>query len=188
MEQSIPTILIAAALALTPALTLASPPDLCAERVRAADGSTYHDVTGFEISRWCEPHTDPPVWAAPLCCVVTDEANCVAPTPGSRCHTGMMFWCEYGERVGDGVACYQPAPDACEMGFCSEVENPNGMTVFEDTVWLCCDNIADELECIFATTTGIGELPQNNSCGGFLAACEWGVSNLDGTVECFDVL
>ena len=96
----------------------------------------------------------------------------------------MKFWCEYGKNDGDRVACYQTGRGACESGFCSEIENPNGMTVFEDTVWLCCHELDDDLTCVFATMTEVGELPENTSCGGFLAACSWGVTNLDGTVDC----
>lgn len=172
----------AALLLLSPASAGAAPPDLCDELVVNAAGEVYRDSTGASISRWCEPRTDPPAWDAPVCCVVTDEANCVPTNSRGRCDVGMAFWCDYGERVDDGVACYQPGPSACDVGGCMDIENPNGMEVFHAAIWLCCtEHSADDIECSHA---GMGDSP-NMSCGGFLAICNWGVTNQDGTVECY---
>ena len=187
MEKPILSALLAA-LILLPAQVSAAPPNLCDEPVLNSSGLPYMDVTGLTISRWCEPHVEPPAWNAAVCCVVTDEANCVATVNG-RCRTGMMFWCDHGERIGDGVACYQHAPDLCDMGSCSEIYNPDGMEVFEGTVWSCCEELANGLSCTFAEMTDVGDVPSESSeesCGGFLAACVWGVTNPDGTISCFD--
>jgi len=184
MANSTRSLTLLALLTLTPTSSLASPPpDLCAEPVLKADGSPYQDSTGFELSRWCEPRIDPPVWDGPACCVVTDEANCVPPTSRGTCTVGMQFWCEHGELVGDGLACYQQGPDACALGACSDIENPNGTTMFEGNNWVCCEELNDALECVWATWTETGELP-NADCGGWLAICDYGMTNIDGTVTC----
>ena len=175
-------LLAGAALLLSSTPAEAAPPDLCDELVLNASGDVYRDVTGMGISRWCEPHTDPPAWDAPVCCVVTDEANCTPANSRGRCDAGMAFWCDYGEQVGDGVACYQPAPSACEAGFCPEIENPNGMTVFYESIWVCCQDTGWwDVEC---TPAGVGSDPELG-CGGYLTSCNWGATNADGTVDCY---
>ena len=189
MDNSIRTfaILGVVALAFTPTTSTASrlPPDLCEEPVLKVDGSPYQDSTGLELSRWCEPRVDPPAWDGSVCCVVTDEANCVPPTSRGTCAAGMQFRCEYGEVVGDGVACYQKGPDACELGACLDVENPNGMTVFEGNNFICCEELNDELDCSFAGSLEPDELPEFD-CGGFLAICNHGMTNADGGITCLE--
>ena len=190
MDTSIGMIITTAAL-LRPCIAHASPPsprlppDLCAEPVRLADGSVYTDTTGFWLSRWCEPHTDPPVWAADVCCVITDEVSCAPTTSRGTCASGMQFWCEYGEQIGEGVTCYQPGRDACASGFCGDIENPNGMTVFVGTIWVCCTELNDDITCVHHQYIEDYGYPDGSTCGGFLAACNWGATNLDGTVDCY---
>jgi len=102
MDNSIRTfaILGMAALAFTPTTSTASqlPPDLCAEPVLKVDGSPYQDSTGLELSRWCAPRVDPPVWDGAACCVVTDEANCVLTDDVKR-----DAWLPVGDDLGQGV-------------------------------------------------------------------------------------
>ena len=184
-QLTILSTLLVGALVVVPARATAAPPDLCDEVVLTADGSPYEDSTGQRVSRWCEPHVDPPVWNSSMCCAVGDEADCVPTNSRGSCSVGMKFWCDYGEQVGEGVACYQPAPSACDLGACLEVENPNGMSVFTDAIWLCCEDYGADVECVHAGMTDWGEYPDSD-CGGFLAMCDWGVTNADGTVDCFN--
>ena len=183
LSLSLSSLLTFAALVLLPVNADAAP-DLCDELALNTAGAPYTDTTGVGISRWCEPRTDPPAWAAPVCCAITDEANCTPATSRGECRTGMKFWCDYGEQIGDGVACYQPGPGACESGFCSEIENPNGMTVFHDHIWLCCYDLGNDVSCAHAGVTGNTGSPEGE-CGGFFVICNWGASNADGTVDCY---
>ena len=161
----------AALLLLSPAPADAAPPDLCDELILNATGEVYRDSTGAGISRWCEPHTDPPAWDAPVCCVVTDEANCVPTNSRGRCDAGMAFWCDYGERIGDGVACYQPLPSACELIDCIAPPEP---ATQELSTPLCC----------FAG--GCYELDFEESCDGLFMMCHTPVSNENGSTGCAD--
>lgn len=161
----------AALLLLSPAPADAAPPDLCDELILNATGEVYRDSTGAGISRWCEPRTDPPTWDAPVCCVVTDEANCVPTNSRGRCDAGMAFWCDYGERIGDGVACYQPLPSACDFGGC--LEPPAGVPLEQSTP-LCC------------MAGGCWALDFEEYCGGWFSFCEAPYTKEDGTVGCGD--
>lgn len=169
---------------LAPITAAAAPPDLCGERVSTVDGGLYEDANGRDISRWCTPHADPPRWDAPVCCVVGEEADCVPTTPRGACSLGMKFWCEYGEQLGEGVACYEPAPSVCAMGLCLELDDPDATVVFDGAIWLCCQDYGADAECVHAGMTEWGEYPESD-CGGFLAMCDWGVTNQDGTVDCY---
>ncbi len=160
----------------------AAPPDLCADRVLGPTGDPYEDSVGRTISKWCEPHTSPPTWGADVCCVITDEANCVAPDEVGRCSIGMKFGCQYGEQIGDGVACYEPGPSACDMGFCS-VQSPEPEAEWAAAIWLCCHEDGDWIECTFAGESDNYDIPEV-SCSGYLAICNWGQTLLDGTVSC----
>ena len=174
-------VVVSALVGLLPSIGLAAPPDLCEEVVYNDLGQPYQDSIGQTISKWCDPHTNPPVWNGDVCCVVMDEANCVAPDENGRCSLGMKFSCQYGEQIGDGVACYQHAPSACAMGFCSDY-TPGG-SPFEDTSWLCCYDKGDDVDCFYAGE-GKDDTPPAVVCTGFLAGCNYGQSMADGTVDC----
>lgn len=162
----------------------AAPPDLCEEPVLTVDGSVYQDSTGLTLSRWCEPHTDPPLWDGKVCCSLTDGVHCQAPTATGGCATGKAFHCEYGEAVGDDVVCYQPGPWACDLGLCGSYDSTNP-EIFAATIWGCCvEKGINDLICTFAGVTNNGE-PPASPCGGFLAICNWGQTNLDGSITCF---
>lgn len=177
-------LIVTTLLVLIPAEGHAAPPDLCDEPVRTVDGGLYEDSTGLTISRWCEPHTDPPVWGRSVCCSITDEAYCEPATTAGRCMTGTTrFGCEFGEQIGEQVVCYQPGPGACEQGFCIDYER-GGPEVFVATIWECCVPIVNDVVCHFAGSTNNGA-PPDTDCGGFFSICQWGQSNLDGTTSCF---
>lgn len=177
-------ILIVVALATyTPTNANAAPPDLCDDPVLTVDGDLYEDITGLTISRWCEPNTDPPVWDAPVCCLTEGEGRCVPlPTTG-RCEIGTLFTCDYGEQIGDRVTCYQPGPSACDLGFCAEYDS-SAPQVWASSTWACCLDIVSDIICTYAGESSNGE-PPNSDCGGFMSVCNWGQSNLDGTITCF---
>ena len=78
------------------------------------------------------------------------------------------------------MACYQPGPSACDMGACDEIYNPNGTHVFVYNIWVCCMDTDDGLDCYHHAVTEGGAVPQSQ-CAGFLAICDWGATNLDGT-------
>ena len=177
------TLIVVALAICSPIDANAAPPDLCDEPVLTVDGDVYEDVTGLTISRWCEPHTDPPEWGAPVCCTVKGDVECVPMPTTGRCKIGAPFTCDYGEQIGERVACYQPGPSACEIGLCAEYEW-DFPQIWAATLWVCCTGIVSDLLCNFAGETNNGE-PPDSDCGGYIAICNWGQSNLDGTVTCF---
>jgi hypothetical protein len=183
--RKVACLVVGAVLAWLPSSSQASPPDLCEDVVLGPTGEPYTDSQGVTISKWCEPHIDPPVWGGDVCCVVTDEANCIPPDPVGRCSIGMKFTCEYGEQVGEGVACYQPAPWVCELGFCSNEYNHEEPT-WSSTSWVCCHtNDGINGYCEYAGETYGGDQPPAGVvCDGILGACNWGQTNEDGTVTC----
>lgn len=76
------------------------------------------------------------------------------------------------------MICYQPFANVCDFGFCGDVLPPDGGPL-EDL--LCCwpsgactevFTAEDWLDC--------GEF------GGVSGSCLYGVTNEDGTVDCFD--
>lgn len=175
-------VIVAALATLTPTLANATPPDLCDERVLTVDGDLYEDSTGLTISRWCAPHTDPPIWDGPACCSITDEARCEAPTGTGRCASGTRYHCDYGEQFGDEVVCYEPGPSACELGLCGEYDG-GILSATVGTIWVCCIDIITDAICHYAGTTSNGDPPEVD-CAGFMGICNWGQTNLDGTVTC----
>ena len=160
----------------------AASPELCKQAILTEIGQPYMDSVGQTISRWCEPHTNAPVWGSEVCCELGDEAHCVLPEADGGCDVGAAYSCEYGEQVGDEVVCYQPGPDACEMGFCADEVIGEGLET-RTTTWLCCQGDFDFLECRWAGDTKDNDIPVV-ACSGWLAICNWGWTNLDGTVSC----
>lgn len=177
------TLIVVALITCSPTNANAAPPDLCDEAVLNADGDLYEDITGFTISRWCEPHTDPPVWRADVCCSPKIDAECTPMPTTGRCHIGSAFSCDYGEQIGDRVTCYEPGPGACELGLCPEYDT-NIPQLWTATIWVCCTGLVNDLLCTFAGESSNGE-PPSSDCGGYIAICNWGQSNLDGTITCY---
>lgn len=176
--MEITTLFLAGSLAIIPALTpaTAEAPDLCADVYLAADGSPIHDSTGRTLSRYCQwTGPDAPRFDDEVCCALdTTGAACGLPDTRGQCEFGEPYWCEFGEvdSLG-GVVCYQPLPDACEAGYC--VEAPAGTPPGEAFESMCCGpGGCFHMEHIY------------DDCDGEYAVCWWGISNADGTVECFD--
>ena len=155
------------------------PPDLCEEPVLAVTGEVYMDQQGSTISRFCKPRIDPPVLDREVCCSIGTSASCKLPNSVGRCTSGMKFWCEFGEMIGSGVACYQDGPGMCEQGFCT-AEYVGGGTPFSETSWVCC---SDEGECVYVGESGMTP-PAGASCVGSFTMCSDGSTNEDGTVNC----
>jgi hypothetical protein len=157
-------------------------PDLCADVYVDASGKPYTDAIGQTISRFCEwTGPEAPVLDGQVCCTISgDSAQCHLPNRQGRCSTGTWaYYCEFGEATSSGaVVCYQPFPSVCDLGFCGDVAPPeagpqeNGMCCWPSGV-----------------CTGVETFEQWKGCGqggGILGFCGVGVTNADGTVDCFD--
>ena len=155
--------------------TTGSPPNLCDEVYLGEDGGPIHDSTGRTLSRHCEwTGPDAPVLDSEVCCELDESgAACSLPDTRGQCSFGERYWCEYGEATAlGGVVCYQPLPDACEAGHC--VEAPTEPPTGEPIEAMCCG------------AGGCLPIEWGDDCEGQFVACLWGISNTDGTVECFD--
>lgn len=166
---------LAVSLAFIPNLSSASSlPDLCDDVHLDSAGVPIHDAKGVTLSRYCEwTGPDAPWWGASLCCSF-DAAGAHCTAPSSRgCGGAYEMWCEYGEQHGDGsVTCYQPLPDACEAGYC--VAAPQNPPTGEPYTAMCCG------------AGGCFPASAADPCDGDFVVCDWGISNADGSVECFD--
>jgi hypothetical protein len=166
---------------LTTLLTTLTNPDLCANVYVDENGVPYTDAIGQTWSRFCDwtgPST--PVLDRDVCCTISgDDATCTLPSSNGRCKTGSKMYCEYGEVLSTGVViCQQPFPSICDFGFCGDVLPPNSGPLEDD---ICCfPNGA----CINVIT--VDDLVACNNGGGIDGYCEDGVTNVDGTVDCFD--
>ena len=83
------------------------------------------------------------------------------------------MWCDHGARnTADGsVACYQPFPDACDLGHCEDA--PAG-TQTGDTIGVCC-----------LPGHGCWEIHPLEDCEmGYFSWCDDPYSNEDGSVGC----
>lgn len=158
----------------------ATSPDLCADVYVDADGQPLTDAAGQTVSRYCQPAgPDAPVLDADVCCSIDgDQAKCVFPDAHGRCSRDAKMYCEYGESIGAEVICYQRFPSACDFGFCDGVAPP-GLGPFEGI--LCCWNGSICIE--IATLVEVGFCDDNY---GYIAWCDNGAQNSDGTVDCFD--
>ncbi|PRP90463.1 hypothetical protein ENSA5_64770 [Enhygromyxa salina] len=158
------------------ASTAGSSPDLCADVYLGEDGAPVHDSTGGTLSRHCEwTGPDAPRLDGDVCCELdTSGARCSLPNARGECEFGDLYWCEYGEANSlGGVVCYQPLPDACEAGYCvapTDDPTPTG----EPIEAMCCG------------AGGCFPAKASEHCEGEFLWCRWGISNTDGTVECFD--
>jgi hypothetical protein len=147
--------------------------DLCADVYVDADGQPYTDSIGQTLSRYCKwTGPNPPKLASDVCCIIDEDgAACSLPDANGRCTWGVRRYCQYGEvGASGGVVCMQPFPDACALGHCVQAPElpPPG-----EPIIACCTNV-----CFQVT-------PGEQSCGGTIAACGWGQTNLDGTVTCY---
>ena len=164
-------------------ILLTTNPDLCADVYVDANGEPYTDAAGQTLSRFCEwTGPDAPVLDLNVCCTISgDNARCSLPDRKGRCSTGSRaYYCEHGEATSTGaVVCYQSFLSACDLGFCGDVLPPGGGPL-EDT--LCCwggTGTCTELEtAVDAFECGSG--------GGYVAFCDDGAQNADGTIDCFD--
>ena len=155
-------------------------PDLCAEVMRGPDGAEIWDSTGRHLSRYCEwTGPDAPVWDDDVCCEVDDSgATCTSNTSrDGSCSVGSRYSCEYGEQVSTGeVVCYQPLPSMCDAGLCVEAPAVTPPTVALIPFILCC---GPNGACVWAGYSA-------GACEGEILYCFWGMSNEDGTVDCFE--
>ena len=152
-----------------------SVPDLCDIPRLAADGSAITDSTGQHLARYCEwTGPDAPVLDSEVCCELDDSgAACSLLDTRGGCSAGERYWCEHGEANAlGGVVCYQPLPDACEAGYC--VAAPEDPPIGEPLEEMCCG------------AGGCFPIGLFEDCDGEFVVCWWGISNADGTVECFD--
>jgi hypothetical protein len=160
----------------------ATAPDLCADVYLDAAGNPYTDVIGQTLSRYCQ-WTGPqaPVWDADVCCTIDgDGAHCSAPGANGRCVIGYRMFCEYAAAVpGGGVICYQPFPSMCDAGYC--IEAPPDVSTLPQASLLGCCNGGGGCQPIEAAQIG-----NCDASGGTLLFCHDGVTNIDGTMDCWD--
>ena len=168
---------------LLPSLLLFNPngsPDLCAEPLLGPDGLGISDSTGRYLSRYCEwSGPDVPVWDDDLCCTASPSTlTCTASgTRDEACRSGARYYCEYGERTPTGeVVCYQPWPSACDAGLCVDPPADGPPIVAVTPLVLCCYSNG---ECVWAGYS-------SGECEGEILHCFWGMTNEDGTAECFE--
>jgi hypothetical protein len=157
----------------------ATSPDLCAVPYLDMTGAPCTDSIGQTLSRYCEwTGPDAPVLGKDVCCVTDSEsATCWMPDARGGCGSGSKWSCEHGEQLADGrVVCYQSFPSACDFGLC--VHAPDvPPTVVADLI--CCMGES----CTEIEKEGILDCLDNE---GFVTWCSDGMSNVDGTVTCFD--
>ncbi len=163
--------------------TTTSAPNLCDYVYLDASGDPVTDLVGQSLSRYCEwTGPDAPVWDANVCCTIDhDGAACSRTSSTGRCATGTKkMYCEHGAAVpGGGVICYQPFPSMCDAGLCVEAPEiiPEAQLA---PVYLACCGSGSDGPCHLVDTDTVFE------CEGQLLACEYGMSNPDGSVQCFD--
>ncbi|PRQ07040.1 hypothetical protein [Enhygromyxa salina] len=136
-----------------------APPDRCAEL----------STDGYPL--YCSPTgPDAPWWSDEVCC---DGAKCVEIGTGG-CPDGTEdYLCRYAEIDALGnVTCLFEVPDYCEGNNCPAP--PAGYQPQPQGSVICC----------FAQ--GCYDASEFICTGGELYWCDNGVSNLDGTVTCFD--
>jgi hypothetical protein len=156
-------------------------PDLCADVYVDASGEPYTDAVGQTWSRFCDQTgPDAPVLARDVCCTISgDTATCRLPDRSGRCSTGSKAYCKYGEATSSGaVFCYQPLPLVCDLGFCGDVAPPNSGPL---EVPLCCWPSG-----VCTAMLSVDDLQGCDDGGGIYGFCQYGATNEDGTVDCFD--
>jgi hypothetical protein len=152
-------------------------PNLCDDVYLDSTGNPYTDSCGQTLSRYCQ-WTGPaaPVWDADVCCTIDDDGARCSPTDATqRCRTGLKMYCEYGEAVpGGGVICFQAFPSMCDAGFC--IAPPDVPPPGEAAHVACCGAGG---ACEPTTVEDM------YNCQGTFVACDNGVTNADGTIDCW---
>ena len=167
------------AITLTTLITFATSPDLCAEVYLDSDGVPLQDSVGQTLARFCKwTGPDAPLLEADVCCNFdNDYASCWLPSNKDKCPTRSQRYCKHGEILsGQGVVCYQSFPSTCDLGHC--VDGPDLPPDVQEDLLCCspgaCQEIAPAL---------IWDCEGN---GGTISWCADGMSNLDGSITCFD--
>jgi hypothetical protein len=158
--------------------TTTSAPNLCDYVYLDASGTPITDSVGQTLSRFCKwTEPDAPVWNANVCCTFdADGAACTKTNSRGSCSTGKKHYCEHGEAVAGGVICYQPFPSMCDAGLC--IEPPPIIPEAQMSHYLAC--------CAPGGSPCYLVEPENVwNCQGSLLSCGYGMSNPDGSVECF---
>jgi hypothetical protein len=156
--------------------TFTTSADLCADVYVDAQGQPIADSVGQTLSRYCKwTGPNPPKLASEVCCILDEDgAACSLPDANGRCTFGVRRYCQYGEAgASGGVICMQPFPDACALGHC--VQAPELPPPTEPLVACCTAGVC---HLIHLTSEEI------EGCMGSFVACDWGQTNLDGTVTC----
>ena len=157
-----------------------SVPDLCDAVILDASGAPVTDSVGRTLSRYCQwTGPDAPVWDADVCCSIDDgAAACSTIRADGSCPSGTQArYCKHGDvdALG-GVTCYQPFPSMCEAGFC--IEAPEAPPIIEARPFVACCEPGGSCHLILNDV-------MMDSCVGSFVACEWGMSNPDGSVDCY---
>jgi hypothetical protein len=159
----------------------ANRPDLCADVYLDAACDPYTDVIGQTLSRCCQwTGPDVPVWDADVCCSIDDDgAYCSVPDTNGRCRVGYRMYCEYATAFTSGeVVCHQPFPSMCDAGYC--IEAPAVPPLTQASLMGCC-NEGGACQPIEAIQMGDCE-----DAGGTFLVCHNGMTNADGTMDCWD--
>ncbi|MCA9697766.1 MAG: hypothetical protein KC431_09605 [Myxococcales bacterium] len=153
-------------------------PNLCADVYLDEIGEPIADSWGQMLSRHCQwAGPNAPVLDSDVCCTIDqDGAHCSLPDDSGRCALGFKMYCEHGAVSGGGVTCMQPFPSACDHGLCKDSLNvqPQGVEQL-----VCCGEQGCE------PISGMQALACE-AMGAVFFWCDYGVTNTDGTVECFD--
>ena len=154
-----------------------SVPNLCDDVYVDAAGDPITDAVGQTLARFCVwTGPDAPVWDADVCCTFDDDgAACSSVPQAGRCPTDTKRrYCERGAAdPAGGVTCYQPFPDACEVGNC--VQAPDVMP--PPSEFLMCCSAGGACQHV--------EHGQGFDCNGTLQACDYGIIDGNGVVECW---
>jgi hypothetical protein len=155
-------------------------PNLCDDVYLDASGKPVMDLVGQTLARYCEwTGPDAPVWNANVCCTIDgDGAACSRTSSTGRCMTGTKkMYCEYGAALpSGGVTCYQPFPSMCDRGWC--IEAPEVIPEAQMAEGIVCCSAGGA--CVYVYNNDL------DSCFGELAACNYGIENANGTVDCWD--
>lgn len=153
-------------------------PNLCDDVVRDASGDPVTDAVGQTLSRFCQwTGPDAPVWDAPVCCTFDGDTAACSKVGTRGCPSGTKtMYCEHGKADAlGGVTCYQPLPSMCDAGLC--IQAPEQLPLMDWPFVACCENGG---QCHLIVSDAMID-----ACVGSYVACEWGMSNADGTVECY---
>jgi hypothetical protein len=155
-------------------------PNLCDYVHLDASGTPITDSVGQTLSRFCKwTGPDAPVWNANVCCTFdANGAACTKTNSRGSCSTGKKHYCEHGEAVAGGVICYQPFPSMCDAGLCIDAPEIIPEAQMSSTYTACCMTIDGPCHLIEALAVF--------DCEGEILACNYGMSNPDGSVECWD--